>query len=99
MNSTVDGMNAWEVSEELEVFIFDFLDQNMYERRNQFTNGEAGNGFEAWRQMYLEYCGGGSIANVGGFRRIQEYPRCEDVRKLGQHLADWEEFVTKYGKT
>ena len=70
----------------------------MYERCNRFTNGEAGNGCKAWSQMYLEYSGGGAIANVGGFRRIQEYRRCEDVKTLGQHLADWEELVTKYGK-
>ena len=72
--STVDGVNAWEVAEELEGFIFDFVNQDLYERRGQFTNFEAGNGFEAWRQINLEFVGGGAIANVGGFRRIQEFP-------------------------
>ena len=47
--------------------------------------------------MHLEFAGGGPIANVGGFRRIQEYPRCEDLKKLERHLADWEELITKYG--
>ena len=98
VNSTVDGVNAWEVAEELEGFIFDFVDQALYERRGQFTNFEQGNGFEAWRQIHLEFVGGGAIANVGGFRRIQEYPRCDDLRKLHQHLADWEELVNKYGQ-
>ena len=62
--STVDGVNAWEVAEELEGFIFDFVNQDLYERRGQFTNYEAGNGFEAWRQINLEFVGGGAIANV-----------------------------------
>ena len=98
LNSTVDGVNAWEVAEELEGFVFDFVDQHLYERRGQFTNGEPGNGFEAWRQLVLEYSGGSAIANVGGFRRIQEFPRCEDLKKLGQHLADWEETIGKNGQ-
>ena len=49
MNSTIDGVNAWEVAEELEGFVFDSVDQHLYERRGQFTNGEPSNGFEAWR--------------------------------------------------
>ena len=98
MNTTVDGVNAWEVAEELEGFLFDFVCSELYDRRNQLTNFEAGNGFEAWRQIHLEFAGGGPIANVGGFRRIQEYPRCEDLKKLERHLADWEELINKYGQ-
>ena len=97
LQSTVDGVNSWEVAEELEGFIFDYVNASLYERRRQFTNNEPGNGFEAWRQIYLEFAGGSAIANVGGFRRIQEFPRCEDLHKLGQHLADWEELITEYG--
>ena len=97
MNTTVDGVNAWEVAEELEGFVFDFVCPDLYDRRNQLTNFEAGNGFEAWRQLHLEFAGGGPIANVGGFKRIQEYPRCEDLKKLEKHLADWEELISKYG--
>ena len=77
MNTTVDGVNAWEVAEELEGFIFDSVNQDLYDRRNQFTNDEPGNGFEAWRAMCIEFAGGNAFANIGGFRRIQEYPRCE----------------------
>ena len=98
LQSTVDGVNSWEVAEELEGFIFDFVNSDLYDRRQQFTNGEAGNGFEAWRQLFQEFAGGSAIANVGGFRRIQEFPRCEDIRKLGQHLADWEQLINQYGK-
>ena len=96
--STVDGVNSWEIAEELEGFLFDFVNTNLYDRRTQFTNNEAGNGFEAWRQIFQEFAGGSSMANVGGFRRIQEYPKCEDIRRLGQHLADWEELINLYGK-
>ena len=74
------------------------MNGNLYERRRQFTNNEPGNGFEAWRQLFQEFAGGSAIANVGAFRRIQEYPRCEDLNKLGQHLAEWEELITEYGK-
>ena len=26
------------------------------------------------------------------------FPKCEDMKKLGQHLADWEEMIGKYGQ-
>ena len=42
--------------------------------------------------------GGPAIANVSGFKRIQGLPRCEDLKNLGQHLADWEETIGKYGQ-
>ena len=72
LQSTVDGVNSWEVAEELEGFIFDYVNASLYDRRRQFTNNEPGNGFEAWRQIYLVFAGGSAIADVGGFMRIQE---------------------------
>ena len=98
LNSTVDGVNAWEVAEELEGFLFDYVNPALYDRRKQLTNCEPGNGFEAWRQNVQEFSGGSALANVGGFRRIQEFPRCDDVSRLGKHLADWEELITMYGQ-
>ena len=68
LKSSVAGVNEWEVAEELEGFVVDLVDQHLYERRGQFTNGERGNGFEAWRHLVLEYSGGPAIANVGGFK-------------------------------
>ena len=77
---------------------FDHVDTDLYERRNQLCGAEEGNRFEAWRQIFHEHSGGGSLQTVGGFRRFIEYPRCERLNGLQKHLADWEELVRKYGK-
>ena len=46
-NTKGDGVNAWEVAEELEGFVFDFVRSELYDWRNQLTNFEPGNSFEA----------------------------------------------------
>jgi hypothetical protein len=97
-NAYIDNVNAWEVATALDGFIFDHVDTDLYERRSQLCGSEDGNGFEAWRQIFLEHSGGGSLQTLGGFRRLIEYPRCERLNGLQKHLADWEELVKKYGK-
>ena len=97
MATSVDGVNAWEVAVAMDGFIFDWVNIDLYNRREDLTSGEEGNGFEAWRRIHEECKGEGPIVNHGGFKRLQSWPKCEDIKKLHQHLADWEICLNKYG--
>ena len=37
---------------------------------------ETGNGFEFWRQLFLDNEGSGALINVEGRKIFQEYPKC-----------------------
>ena len=47
----IDYVNAWEVATALDGFIFDNIDTDLYERRNQLCGSEEGRGFEEWKQI------------------------------------------------
>ena len=48
-NTLIGSMNAWDISQAIEGFIFDHVSVELYERRAQLCNQEESNGFEAWR--------------------------------------------------
>ena len=54
-----NGENAWQVSEELWMFIGDFIGDTLFNNRLQMVGGKAEefNGFEFWRALYHEDVG------------------------------------------
>ena len=95
--NNVNGINAWDVAQMLESFCIDWCPKSMYRRRIALCGGELGNGFEFWRLLHLHYRGGTDAVEFGGVRRLQEYPRCADVKKVSEHLDDWLEVLSTYG--
>ena len=95
--NNVTGINAWDVAQILESFCIDWCPKTMYRRRIALCGGELGNGFEFWRLLHLHYRGGTDAVEFGGVRRLQEYPRCADVKKVSEHLDDWLEVLSTYG--
>ena len=85
------GHNAWDLAQELESFLVDWLSDPLYRRRHQLSGGEKGNGFEMWRYLFQEYHGGSDAVHLGGARRLQEWPRCNNLAQLSSHLDDWVE--------
>ena len=48
----------------------------------------------------MNYSSGSSnIVQIGGFKNLIRFGKCEDERHLLKHCADWEEALTKYGGT
>ena len=82
-------MSAWVISQTLEGFLVDYLSDSTYKRRNQLCGGEPGNGLEMWRYLYQEFQGGSDAVHRGGARRLQEWPRCNNLSQLAGHLDDW----------
>ena len=93
----VDGISAWDLSVMFESFVIDLLPRSMYTRRAQIANGEFGNGFELWRRLFMEYQGGSDAVDFGGMRRLQEFPKCENMTKLSEHIDDWLDVLANYG--
>ena len=93
INEGIHGENAWELSQMMSLFICKWLDNQLYGSRQRLAGGrdEKGNGFEIWRKLFQEHHGNADILQVGGVRRLKEWPRCTNHQKLKQHLADWEE--------
>ena len=95
--TNIDGINAWDLAVMFESFVIDWLPKSMYTRRTQIAGGEFGNGFELWRRLYMENQGGDDAITFGGLRRLQEFPRCEQLAKLSEHLDDWLDVLSTYG--
>ena len=93
----VNGINAWDLAVMFESFVIDWLPKSMYTRRAQIAGGEFGNGFELWRRLYNEYQGGSDAVEFGGIRRLQEFPKCENIAKLSEHIDDWLDVLADYG--
>ena len=59
---------------------------------------QSGNGFEFWRQLFMEHHGGEEAIQLGGIRRLQEWPKCNSLSNLKKHLADWQECLETHNK-
>ena len=94
----IDHMNAWDLSEKLETFLCTWVSDGIYNRRAQLAGGEheRGNGFEMWRQLFLEHHGGANAIRLGGMRRLQEWPRCTSLTTLSAHLDAWVECLEEH---
>ena len=90
------GHSAWDLAERLEGFLVEYLSDSLYRRRRQLAGGELGNGFEMWRWLHQEYQGGSEAIRLGGARRLQDWPRCNKLESLSQHLDDWVECLQTY---
>ena len=80
----------------LEGFLVKWLSDSLYNRRVQLCGNEAQNGFEMWRLLYSEHAGGSAAVNLGGMRRLQEWPRCASIQNLTSALDDWRHCLEKY---
>ena len=96
----IDGMPAWLLAEKLETFMCRWVNDTIYGQRTQLCGGEAqsGNGFEFWRQLFMEHHGGEEAIQLGGIRRLQEWPKCNSLSNLKKHLADWQECLETHNK-
>ena len=83
---------------ELESFTAKFLSTEILENHLQLCGGEEQNGFELWRNLHLQYAGTSQVVEVGGLQKFMKFPKCNDESKLVQHLANWEDQLTKYGE-
>ena len=97
MTQSHAGYGGWEISEILEGFLIEYLSDSLYKRRTQLCGGVPGNGLEMWRWLYLEFQGGSEAVMLGGSRRLQDWPRCNKMDQLSQHLDDWTECLQTYG--
>ena len=94
------GVNAWQLSEKLECFICTWVSDPIYNRRTQLAGGEhdIGNGFEIWRKLFREHHGGAEAIQLGGMRRLREWPKCSSQGGIVQHLESWVECLETYNK-
>ena len=97
MQTNVDGINAWDLSTILEAFLVDWFPKAMYRRRIPLAGGSHGNGLEMWRRLHAEFKGDDDAIEFGGVRRLQEFPRCNDIKLLTSHLDDWLEVLSTFG--
>ena len=93
----IDGFNAWEISMELASFTLKFVDQTIYDDRSTLFGKEDLNGFEMWRNLHVQFGGGGDIVAVGGFKNFLNYPSCTTEKTLLKHMSEWETAMNKYG--
>ena len=94
-----DGVCAWELALKLDLWLADWFNMNLYNRRVQLAGGrdQAGNGFEVWRQLYLQYAGGSSAVRHGGQARLKDWPKCTNIMNLEAHLDGWKACLDEYG--
>lgn len=91
------GYSAWPLPEDLENFIVTYLSDDLYERREAWTSGEEGNGFELYRNLFNDFEGGSTLVRLGGRKLLNGYgrpPKGEDIQK---HFEDWQILLNKYG--
>ena len=95
-----DGVCAWELALKLDLWLADWFNMNLYNRRVQLAGGrdQAGNGFEVWRQLYLQYAGGSSAVRHGGQARLKDWPKCTNIMNLEAHLDGWKACLDEYGQ-
>ena len=97
MTQSHGGYSGWEISEILEGFLIEWLSDSLYKRRTQLCGGTKGNGLEMWRWLFTEFQGGSDAVMLGGSRQLQDWPRCQKLDQLSQHLDDWCECLQMYG--
>ena len=100
MSSHIHGNSAWDLATKLETFVSTWVNDTLYGRRVQMAGGKTqeGNGFEIWRQLYLEHHGGANAVQLGGMRRLQEWPKCSSIGNLNQHLDAWLECLETHNQ-
>ena len=51
-----------------------------------------------WRNLYLQFEGGSELVQYTKRKVLNQWPKCNDLKDLHQHLDDWEAALGKYGK-
>ena len=49
------------------------------------------------RLLHIEFQGGTGTVEYGGVERLQKFPRCTDLKRLGEHIDDWLDVLSTYG--
>ena len=93
-----NGENAFQVAEELHTFLGICISDTLYGRRVQMEGGKAetGNGFEFWRQLFLENEGSGALINAEGRKIFQEYPKCAKMPDSLRQVDGWKQLLDEY---
>ena len=91
--------NAASLAMKLEQTIVDWLPERLYKRRVQLCGGptEQNNGFKMWNRLYKQNKGTGDIIEYAGTETIREYPRCDRIADVADHLDGWQELLDNYG--
>ena len=55
-----------------------------------------GNGFEFWRQLFLENEGTSAEITQAGRKLFNEYGKCNKLARLTRHLHGWEQVLDDY---
>ena len=99
-NSEIDGFNCWEISQELGRFTKKWLGSGFTGQDAFYTlcGGSEINGFELWRNLQIQYGGGGTVVEVSGHRNFLNFPRCSSESGLVAHLDSWEKALAEHGQ-
>ena len=91
--------NGWELSVTLENYLVSWISDSLYKKRKRLCGGEAGNGFELWRTLRCKYKGKGNAAiEESGICTLHNFPKCDKVANLGEHLDAWEDVYQEFGE-
>ena len=94
METHCDGVCAWTLAVKLELWLADWFNINLYNRRTQLAGGRA----EIRRQLCLQFPGGSSALKLGGQARLKDWPKCTNVANLDAHLNSWKACLDEYGQ-
>ena len=91
--------NAADLATKLEQVIVDYLPSAQYNKRSQLCGGEGeeGNGFNMWRQLYQDNAGTSEIVEQAGIDVLREYKQCDKVANVTAHMDGWKELLDMYG--
>ena len=91
--------NAADVASKLEQLIVDYLPIKYYNQRKQLCGGrmEEGNGFNMWRRLYIDNKGSSDIVDYAGIEVLREYPQCQSIKEVSNHMDNWKEMLGIYG--
>ena len=94
----VGGVNGWDIACTLETFLVAWLGKAAKNRRLQLSANETANGLEMWRQLCSEYKRSGEPIEASKRKRFNNFPQCESMDHLSEHLDKWTKLVADYGQ-
>ena len=79
------------------LFISLKLDIGLYEKRVSMAGDCEGNGFELWRQLFVQFEGGDEVMKLDGRTNLQNFPVITTKVGITDVLRDWRSQMFKYG--
>ena len=99
MKSWIDTLTNTDLvclSRGLLVFLSNHIPDSLYPRRAAIAGGEDGNGFELWRQLFLQYEGGSTLVHLQGVRSFHAFPACKKIENLNARIGQWLQAQSKF---